>query len=176
MAVIALGCSGEGPGTKPPLTAVTPATHTWFPLGAGASHALGRVTSDGTIACESCHPAAAESFKDIDCVSCHTHGQHVMGRVHTSVTAYGYTSAQCYQCHPQGAKVAFDHHGITDTCNECHDVGQVFAALPKAGFYAPGHRGGRLRDLPRGHHLAGRHRHAARATRSTPSTPSPSPA
>jgi hypothetical protein len=111
--------------------------HASFPISAGATHELGKMLPDGTVQCESCHAPSAPSFKEFDCLGCHTHAQPVTDRLHVSLPDYSYTSAACYKCHPASDKNAFDHKGITDGCALCHDMGATFAALPVAGFTHP---------------------------------------
>jgi cytochrome c551/c552 len=139
VAVSTIGCaSGKGPGAAGGLT---PETHLTFPIAAGAAHAIGRATSDGAVACASCHPANTTSFTQFSCTGCHDHEQKVTDRLHASVAKYTYTSDGCYSCHKDSAKMTFDHAGITNACAACHDVGTPFAALPKAGFQHPATNG-----------------------------------
>lgn len=130
----AVGCSSNGGG---PGAGLKPEDHgPFFPITSGA-HALGTPIAEGAMACESCHPADAQSFKDFTCVGCHAHAQGVTDRLHLGQPDYAYASAQCLVCHPAGEKVPFTHAGITGECAQCHDVGAQFAALPKAGFTHP---------------------------------------
>ena len=89
------------------------------------------------VTCDSCHPASNDSFLQFTCVSCHDHEQSVTDRLHASQTRYSYDSNSCLACHPTGSKVPFDHAGVTQNCAQCHDVGQLFAALPVNGFTHP---------------------------------------
>ncbi len=136
-AMVAFASCTQGSKPSQPMPGLTPENHTWFPITGASVHALGATAADGPIACESCHPANATSFKDINCVGCHEHAPLVTNPLHNSVTGYAYQSASCFSCHPSGAKVPFDHAGITDGCAVCHDVGAVYAALPVAGFTHP---------------------------------------
>jgi len=140
--LLAGACS---PGSGRDANGVTPSNHTFFPITAGAMHELGKTVKEGPITCDSCHPPAASSFRDISCLACHKHAESVTDRLHTSVATYAYQSQNCYSCHPTGEKRAFDHcltagaggacaGLITDGCAMCHDVGNQFAALPVAGF------------------------------------------
>lgn len=140
--LLAAACT---PGTSRPTNGVTPDNHTYFPITAGAMHELGKAVREGPITCDSCHPPAAASFKDIACLACHKHAQAVTDRLHTSVATYAYQSKNCYSCHPTGERQAFDHcltagaggtcaGLITDGCAMCHNVDNQFAALPLAGF------------------------------------------
>ncbi len=141
LVVVALGC--QAAPTAPVSFVAEPDRHTWFAVGPGAAHALGSVTSDGTVQCQSCHPLDATSFKQINCLGCHTHEQTVTARLHATVTNYRYgDSNACYQCHTPDKKVVFDHAGISNDCARCHDVGAVFAALPRANFNHPSTGGG----------------------------------
>ncbi|MBK7860858.1 MAG: hypothetical protein IPJ65_20095 [Archangiaceae bacterium] len=135
----ALGCSNGpvGPGTK----GITPERHTWFPITAGSSHELGRAALDGPITCESCHASTNSDFKQFSCTACHEHPQDVTDRLHLAVTAYEYGPQTCLTCHSSGERIAFTHSGITSMCASCHDVGTLFAALPKTGFTHPDMRG-----------------------------------
>lgn len=134
------GCSPTGTTELPP--PVSPTNHKWFPLGAGTTHEYGKVVPvDGDLKCESCHPATAASFTEFQCISCHKHPTALTSRLHFGVAEFAATngsSAGCYQCHPAGEKQAFSHAGIaadaTGACAECHQEGNAFAALPKAGF------------------------------------------
>lgn len=148
--VCLLAACPPGGGTELP-PPVSPTNHRWFPIAAGTGHEFGKtVAVDGVIACESCHPATAQSFTEFQCVSCHKHSVPLSNRLHLGVGDYAPTSAGCYQCHPTGEKVPFSHQGIatdvTGQCAECHQVGAAFAALPKPGFThspeVPGECGG----------------------------------
>jgi hypothetical protein len=98
---------------------------------------MGASTSDGAMTCASCHQPDAASFKQLDCLGCHNHEQATTDRLHTGIKDYVFTSPQCFSCHPSGAKVAFDHAGITGNCAPCHDEGSRYAALPVAGLTHP---------------------------------------
>jgi hypothetical protein len=141
LAVTLLASVGGGcaPKTADPggVNGTTAAEHLSFPIDAMSTHALGRATAGGTIACASCHAPSAPSFKDFSCTGCHDHAQPVTDRLHASVTGYTYTSAGCLKCHPSSDKNKFDHKGIADGCALCHDTGATFAALPVAGFTHP---------------------------------------
>lgn len=127
------GCSA--PGSQPRLGAVSPTNHRWFPLTAGTNHEFGKMVAvDGTIGCESCHAATAQSFTEFQCVSCHKHPLPLTNRLHLGVTGFVATSAGCYQCHATGEKQAFSHTGITNACAECHAQGNAFAVLPRNNF------------------------------------------
>ncbi len=135
--VLLAGCS---PSTsKPPPPAVTPATHTFFPISTGAVHEFGKtlLPADGAIACESCHAVNAESFTDFSCTGCHAHSGALTDRLHAQTADYAFDSKACISCHPASDKKPFDHAGITDQCAQCHDVATVFAALPKPNFTHP---------------------------------------
>ena len=114
-----------------------PERHTAFNLTKGSAHELHKAIGEGQIQCESCHPAGA-TFEQLKCAGCHGHEQAVTDRLH--LTVFGYTfqnSNGCYSCHLTGARVDFDHGGITNNCAPCHNVGNPFAALPKANFTHP---------------------------------------
>ncbi|MBX7100484.1 MAG: hypothetical protein K1X89_22390 [Myxococcaceae bacterium] len=131
-----VGCTGKTvPG--PPGDGINATNHYFFAIDAGTPHEYGKTAIDGVIACESCHPPAAESFTQFSCLGCHEHEKTLTDRLHQGTADYAYDSAKCLSCHPAGAEVAFHHNGITSGCASCHDVGTVFAALPKAGFTHP---------------------------------------
>ncbi|MBX7114522.1 MAG: hypothetical protein K1X64_09380 [Myxococcaceae bacterium] len=130
-------CVSSVPG-GPDGKGLTPDRHTFFPIVAGATHAFGGQTVDGQVTCESCHPPAAASFKDISCTGCHTHAQPATDLVHVAVADYRYDSRACVDCHPDSAKRPFSHPAATvGKCAVCHDVQQPFAALPVANFTHP---------------------------------------
>ena len=133
--VLALtACSSQPSKTS----GVTSINHSWFPLTPGSAHAFGRTVSTGTINCESCHSAAAQTFTDFSCISCHEHDQTLTDRLHLATSGYTYQTQSCFACHPTGERMAFDHAGITGECAACHAEGAPFAALPVTGFtHAP---------------------------------------
>jgi hypothetical protein len=81
----------QGMGGKPGAGAVTPGTHTFFPVETGP-HAVD---------CNSCH-GGFDTFKKFTCVGCHDHAQAVTDGQHTGVKDYRYDSTACVTCHPQG--------------------------------------------------------------------------
>jgi hypothetical protein len=112
------------PSPGPSNTALTPATHTAFPITA-APHAVD---------CAVCH-GNFDSFSQFSCFNCHGHEvENLTDQMHLSVANYAYDSNACYHCHSTGAQQSFDHAGIQSGCAACHDVGNDFAALPVAGF------------------------------------------
>ena len=128
-AAILADCAPVDPGAAAANTAMTRDTHTQkFPILAGV-HAA--------VSCDSCHSATANTFAQFTCLSCHAHDKPITDRLHTSQATYSYDSNACLSCHPAGAKVQFDHAGITGNCAQCHDAGNQFAALPVAGFTHP---------------------------------------
>lgn len=114
----------------------TPEEHVWFPVAAGA-HALGQTGFGRVSGCEACHEPNTESFAQFTCVRCHAHDRRTTDRLHLTVQNYSYVSKECWSCHPEGAKVPFDHAGIADECAACHDTDAPFAAFP-AGHLATG--------------------------------------
>ena len=97
-----------------------PFAHTWFPIGTGATHA------DRT--CSGCHKTADRS--QFTCTDCHSHQQASTDADHAGVGGYGYESAKCLQCHPDGTVGRVDHvkyfpvesgddHGAV-ACSDCH--------------------------------------------------------
>jgi hypothetical protein len=132
------GCGNRGGGAS--VNGLTQDSHTWFPITSGV-HAMGASTSDGAMTCASCHQSDAPSFKQFDCLGCHNHEQATTDRLHTGIKDYVYSSLQCLSCHPSGAKVPFNHDGITGKCAQCHDEGSRYAALPVAGLTHPAFNG-----------------------------------
>jgi len=115
-----------------------PEKHMRFAITPGTAHALHTPIGEGEIDCQSCHPDNTMSFEQPKCAGCHGHEQAVTDRLH--LTIFGYTfqdSTACYSCHLDGKRVDFDHGAITNNCRPCHDVGNPFAALPKAKFTHP---------------------------------------
>ncbi len=114
---------------------VTPATHARFPISTGV-HA---------VSCDSCH-GNFTTFRQFTCLNCHGsgHDQALTDELHRSLVApggtlpdggngYAYSSDSCLQCHATGARVAFDHAGVTAACASCHGSGAAFDPLPVAG-------------------------------------------
>jgi len=99
-----------------------------FPIDSGAHAGLD---------CYSCHVATANTFTEFNCAGCHGHEQTVTNLLHNGVSGYAYTGTSCYSCHADGAKVPFDHRGISGGCALCHAAGAQFAVLPIAGFTHP---------------------------------------
>jgi hypothetical protein len=110
------GCEGRG-AIGNPVTALTPDTHTKFPIAAGSSHAID---------CNSCH-GEFDTFTQFSCLSggCHTAAETTPN--HNGVSGYLYESSACYSCHPDGKGV--DHslffpigpgtrHNLA--CSTCH--------------------------------------------------------
>ncbi|HUM00239.1 MAG TPA: hypothetical protein VLU24_12675, partial [Mycobacterium sp.] len=119
-----------------------PEKHTAFLITKGTAHELHSSVGQGEVQCESCHPPSTGNFTLIKCAGCHGHEESVTNRLHLTVFGYTYEdskgySSGCYSCHPTGTRVDFDHGGITNNCAPCHDVGNPFAALPKANFTHP---------------------------------------
>lgn len=137
VAVLALLGACTPTSESPDITGVTQNAHRWFPISPGTVHAMDRgLMMAGTMACESCHPPSRQDFRQFSCIGCHEHEQGITDRLHLGLNAYySYSEQSCYQCHATGEQVLkFDHAGITGECAACHDVGTVYAALPKAGF------------------------------------------
>ncbi len=142
------GCSANERGPQLPMPAGA-TNHPWFPIGVGATHEMGKASVDGPLACEGCHRPTAESFAAVRCDQCHRHTVAITQRLHLGLPASfnvdtsavsdpdlkaELRGANCYGCHPTGAKRAFSHTQITDNCTQCHAETNAFAALPKAGF------------------------------------------
>jgi len=82
--------------------------------------------------CSTCHTVPGDRSQ-FDCLTCHEHDQTLMDDVHTGITDYAYTSADCYSCHPTGEAgdfLAHDaqyfpiysgrHQGAWADCATCH--------------------------------------------------------
>ncbi|MGE5048631.1 MAG: hypothetical protein ACM3PC_08700, partial [Deltaproteobacteria bacterium] len=131
LVVVALTLAACKQGQPPPaITVTTPATHK-FAIASGP-HAVD---------CNSCH-GAFDSFKQYTCLDCHGHDKALTDVLHASVPktpspasslAYAWDSASCLQCHATGAKVPYDHAGITVSCATCHDTAAPFDPLPVPG-------------------------------------------
>ena len=103
--VVVIGVAGVGCVDDPPVTlGVTAQEHeAFFPISAGAKHALDVVAQDGKpISCDSCH-AGTDSFKTALCVSCHSHDARPLAVVHAPVAGFELKDATCLTCHPTGA-------------------------------------------------------------------------
>lgn len=126
LVVVVSACSPHSESS----TGVTAANHSWFPVSAGSAHEFRRTIVTGTIDCESCHVAQAQTFADFTCISCHEHESNITQRLHLTVSGYAYQAQSCLACHSKGEKVAFGHGGITGACAQCHARGAPFDALP----------------------------------------------
>ena len=131
----AAACQRAESPAAPMNNAVTPATHARFPISTGV-HA---------VSCDSCH-GDFTTFRQFTCLNCHSpgHDQALTDELHRSLVApggalpdggksYAYSSDSCLQCHATGARVAFDHAGVTAACASCHGTGAAFDPLPVAG-------------------------------------------
>lgn len=137
------GCSPITPQPKP----IGPDNHPDFPITAGTGHALGKMTPEGELACESCHRLEAANFAAVRCDGCHKHPASLTARLHLGVTEFlAKTSVGtetdpvlqaelrgpgCYSCHATGERVPFPHTGITAQCAECHASTNAFDAFPQ---------------------------------------------
>ncbi len=149
--VLLASCACACTDVKAPPPSVTPDTHAWFPITAGAAHAIGAATVNGPIGCDSCHRPSAPSFAQVRCEGCHAHPEALSDRLHLGVADYPVDTrgvadpearaelrgAACYRCHPTGEPQPFSHAKITGQCAQCHAPTEPFAALPKAGFTHP---------------------------------------
>ncbi|MCA8970827.1 MAG: hypothetical protein KDC95_13620 [Planctomycetes bacterium] len=63
-----------------------------FPITSGAHKGL---------SCTECHKNPT-SYTEFTCTDCHEHSQTRMDDKHKGVSNYAWTSAKCYQCHPNG--------------------------------------------------------------------------
>ncbi|MFT3706230.1 MAG: hypothetical protein QM817_01060 [Archangium sp.] len=144
------GCT---PVTPTPIP-INENNHPDFPITAGSKHALGAMTVEGALTCDSCHRATAESFSRVRCDGCHRHPQAIAPRLHLGVADFltrtdpgaatlspeeqaENRGAGCFSCHPTGEPQFFTHTGITAQCAECHAVDTPFAALPRPNFTHP---------------------------------------
>ncbi|MFO0600989.1 MAG: hypothetical protein U0228_37115 [Myxococcaceae bacterium] len=133
------------PGTKLP-TPVDGSNHSYFPIGAGSKHALGSMTREGALGCDSCHRPSAPTLADVHCDSCHKHSvSPINPRLHLGVpefialdTSSATTPEEaaelrgkaCVGCHPTGEPRAFSHTGISNQCAMCHASTNPFDAFP----------------------------------------------
>jgi len=93
---IAASCRAQSGPLADPNTALTPETHTFFPIATGA-HA--------GVDCNVCH-GAFDSFKEFDCLTCHT--QPLLEVTHSGMPGYAWENPRCRACHPDGTS-NFDH-------------------------------------------------------------------
>lgn len=118
------GCNLSG-AEAPWLTMPSPDAHsTFFPIGKGAVHDV----TGGTISCDGCHSPQAPTFKQFECVGCHTDAKTTP--FHAGVSGYQWSSASCYGCHPQGTASSVNHGAIFPIrggtkhdavlCSQCH--------------------------------------------------------
>lgn len=130
---ICVGCHRDG-------TARLRLEHTWFPVGAEATHALSLDGGAG-MSCASCHPSSgAFEAGQVNCTTCHwaagshapvdVHGQARMGELHQGVDSYRWASGACLDCHPRGEPTGNFVHGAFPigpgqkhqglVCSSCH--------------------------------------------------------
>jgi hypothetical protein len=97
----------------------------FFPIYSGTH--IGRWTD-----CASCHTAGTTDFS---CIDCHDHNQPDTDPIHAGMTGYAYTSAACFDCHPDGRAGEYADHDAAffpiysgkhanrwDNCATCHEV------------------------------------------------------
>jgi hypothetical protein len=120
--VVTCAACGNGGSAQNAITYPGVARHKWLPL-AGTVHDPS--AAGATVHCESCHDG--NSFSQFDCTGCHTQAQ--TDPLHGAVAGYAWTSAGCYQCHPDGSGSMPDHGRFfpigTSTqhplqCSQCH--------------------------------------------------------
>lgn len=109
--------------------------HTFFPIDAPATHALGTLVDNAgfspneAITCASCHQNP-ETRASVTCTSCHAHAPDVLAPTHAGIPDYVWTDSACLFCHPNGEPTGtFDHikfpivagtlHEAV-SCNSCH--------------------------------------------------------
>lgn len=51
--------------------------------------------------CSNCH-GDANDYTTFQCIECHGHAETSMSAAHSGVASYGWTTPQCYACHPEG--------------------------------------------------------------------------
>ncbi len=100
-AVLALACAGLS-CTPGPAPAQPPRPHPYFPIGDGATHALGTTTADGELKCTSCHAITVTNYAQFECTGCHEHAQDRLEPFHLGFDGYVYASSACYACHGDG--------------------------------------------------------------------------
>lgn len=76
-------------------------TTTW--LGATFNHAFPIASGRHAFACNQCHLNPA-NYQTFSCIDCHTHNQATTQGHHNGVNGYQWTTAACYNCHPQGRR------------------------------------------------------------------------
>lgn len=77
-------------------------TTTW--LGARFNHRFPIATGKHAgNACTACHTTPG-NYAAFSCLGCHEHNQTKMNDTHRGMPGYSWTTAACYQCHPNGRK------------------------------------------------------------------------
>ncbi|MFZ4462893.1 MAG: hypothetical protein ACOYN5_03560 [Bacteroidales bacterium] len=101
----------------------------YFPIYSG-KHA-GEWTS-----CNECH-TTPNNYSQFSCIECHEHNQTDTDNDHNGVAGYTYNSNACFECHPTGDGVGFNHNlsdfpltgaHLTVECVLCHENG--FSGTP----------------------------------------------
>ncbi len=89
--------------------------------------------ASGWTSCTDCHTNPADR-KVVNCLGGACHAQSTTDPLHNLIPGYGYTSAQCLTCHPDGRAGNFPQHdavfpiysgthqGRWSTCASCHTV------------------------------------------------------
>jgi len=80
--------------------------------------------------CNVCH-GAFDSFRDFDCLPCHTHDKAWSDEHHSRIAGYESSSRACLDCHPMGQSAEIEHerlfpiaagaHSQLD-CEACHTL------------------------------------------------------
>jgi len=111
----------------------------FFPIGPTAVHA--------GLACNNCH-GATQAVADLQCTSCHNHDQPTMDADHSGLAGYTYSSAACYNCHPDSSIPPFDHSVFpiaagtvhaTFSCPDCHGATHAAADLQCTSCHTGAH-------------------------------------
>ena len=120
LCVATLACErGTGGPEAPWLSVPSRASHdAFFPIAAGP-HAAD---------CSSCH-GGGDSFKQFDCLTCHTAAP--TADAHTGVTGFAYASPSCLSCHPRGTS-DFNHVAFPVAGPDTHALGKQVATAAGA--------------------------------------------
>lgn len=110
----------------------------YFPIGAGASHELGKIADGGPIddpiSCSGCHNGG-DSFKEFFCLNCHGQVEGELEAKHELIDAFVRENPSCLGCHLDGRPGTQIAPPPSDA-GPGHDAGPVFdhnvAAFPYA--------------------------------------------
>ncbi|HTT70978.1 MAG TPA: hypothetical protein VMG32_07110, partial [Anaeromyxobacteraceae bacterium] len=107
LALLLAACGQGGPSALNANTALTPTTHTFFPIATGV-HAVD---------CNTCH-GGFSSFAEFTCFNCHAHDQATTDPIHTGVNGYSYASTACYGCHANPTQIASPASVVHDAARD----------------------------------------------------------